>query len=105
MNMNEKDKVREEAKISKKIKSYISQFETAQETQKFLEFSKKRSEYARNVDGAFYNYVKSFIENLSKLAILINANKMYHLHTYKNKILKEKQEIHNLYMKIKDLQI
>lgn len=103
--MNEKDKIKNEAMISKKIKLYLSEFQDANETKKFIELSKKRSEYSRNVDGAFYNYAKSFIENLSKLIILINANKMYHLHTYKNKILKEKQEIHNLYMKIKDLQI
>lgn len=103
--MNEKEKIKNEAMISEKIKLYLNQFQNSEETKKFIEMSKKRSEYARNIDGAFYNYAKSFIEKLSKLIILINANKMFHLHTYKNKILKEKQEIHNIYMKIKDLQI
>lgn len=103
--MNEKEKIKNEAMISEKIKFYLNQFQNSEETKKFIEMSKKRSEYARNIDGAFYNYAKSFIEKLSKLIILINANKMFHLHTYKNKILKEKQEIHNIYMKIKDLQI
>ena len=54
---------------------------------------------------AFYNYAKKSMEKLAKLVVLINAHEMYHLHEYRQTILKHKAEIKNIYEKIKDCRL
>ena len=98
-----KNKFMEESKVAAKVSDYLDEFETAEATFRFADVSSKRSKYNKDIDEAFYNHAKSYIEKLSTLLVLVNACEMYHLHHYRQTILKHKKEIHNIYMKIKDI--
>lgn len=100
-----KEKFESEAKVSMKVSDYLKEFETAEETFRFVDISSKRSKYNRDIDEAFYKLAVKYIEKLAKLVVLINANEMYHLHHYRQTVLNHKKDIHNIYMKLKELQI
>ncbi len=100
-----KEKIRSEAMVSIKVKELMTDFETAEATFRFADISSKRSKYNRDIDEAFYNHAKSYIEKLSKLLVLINAGEMYHLHHYRQILLQHKKDIHKIYMNIKDIEL
>lgn len=98
-----KDKFREESKVTAKVSDYLDEFETAEATFRFADVSSKRSKYNRDIDEAFYKLAVTYIEKLAKLVVLTNAHEMYHLHHYRQVLLKHKKDIHETYMKIKDI--
>jgi len=98
-----KDKFKGESKVTAKVSDYLDEFETAEETFRFVDISTKRSKYNRDIDEAFYKLAVKYIEKLAKLVVLTNAHEMSHLHHYRQVILKHKQDIHETYMKIKDI--
>jgi hypothetical protein len=100
-----KEKFESEAMVSMKVSDYLKEFETAEETFKFVDLSSKRSKYNRDIDEAFYKLAVKYIEKLAKLVVLVNANEMSHLHHYRQTLLKHKKDIHNIYMKINDLKL
>lgn len=100
-----KEKFESEAMVSMKVSDYLKEFETAEETFKFVDLSSKRSKYNRDIDEAFYKLAVKYIEKLAKLVVLVNANEMSHLHYYRQTLLKHKKDIHNIYMKINDLKL
>ena len=102
---NKKEKIRSQARVSQKVGEFLSEFETAFETFKFVDVSSKRSQYNRDVDEAFFTLAKNTIEKLAKLIVLTNAYEMYHLHEYRQTILKHKEDIKNIYEKINDIKL
>ena len=98
-----KEKFESEAMVSMKVSDYLKEFETAEETFRFVDISTKRSKYNRDIDEAFYKLAVKYIEKLAKLLVLTNAHEMYHLHHYRQVLLKHKRDIHETYMKIKDI--
>lgn len=105
MKNNAKEKIKSEAMVSLKVEELITDFETAEATFRFADISSKRSKYNRDIDEAFYNHAKKYIEKLSKLLVLVNAGEMYHLYHYRQAIMKHKKEINTIYQKIKDIQL
>jgi len=102
---NKKQKIIEQSKVSKIVTQILIDFETAEETFRFADVSSNRSKYNRDIDKAFYNHSKSYVEKLCKLLVLINAGEMFHLHMYKQNILKHKKEISSIYKKIEDIKL
>jgi hypothetical protein len=105
MQKSAKEKTESEAKMSLNVANLIDEFETAEATFKFVDLSSKRSKYNRDVDEAFYNHAKRYIEKLCKLLVLVNAGEMYHLHNYRQTLINHKKDIHNIYQKIKDIKL
>lgn len=105
MKNNAKEKFKSEAMVSLKVEQLMTDFETAEATFRFADISSKRSKYNRDIDEAFYNHAKRYIEKLSKLLVLVNAGEMYHLHHYRQTVLKHKKDIANIYKKIKDIKL
>ena len=100
-----KNKFMEESKVAAKVSDYLDEFETAEATFRFADVSSKRSKYNKDIDEAFYNHAKSYIEKLSTLLVLVNAGEMYHLHHYRQTLIEHKKEIHNIYQKINDIKL
>ena len=98
-----KNNFSKESKVTAKVSDFLDEFETAEETFRFVDISTKRSKYNRDIDEAFYKLAVKYIEKLAKLVVLTNAHEMSHLHHYRQVILKHKQDIHETYMKIKDI--
>ena len=105
MKYTKKEKIKREAEVSQTVSDFLTEFETSEETFRFVDLSSKRSEYNRKIDMAFYDFAKKSMEKLAKLVVLINAHEMYHLHEYRQTILKHKAEIKNIYEKIKDCRL
>tara|TARA_R100001015_G_C4596376_1_gene151568 strand:+ start:399 stop:731 length:333 start_codon:yes stop_codon:yes gene_type:complete len=105
MKNDTKDKIESEAKVSIKVEKLLTDFETAEATFRFADISSKRSKYNRDIDEAFYNHAKSYIEKLCKLLVLVNAGEMYHLHQYRQALIKHKKDINNVYEKINDIKL
>ena len=63
----------EESKVATKVSDYLDEFETAEATFRFADVSSKRSKYNKDIDEAFYNHAKNYIEKLSTLLVLVNA--------------------------------
>ena len=102
---NKKEKFIEQSKVSKIVSEILTDFETAEQTFRFADVSSNRSKYNRDIDKAFFNHAKNYVEKLCKLLVLVNAGEMYHLHMYKQDILKHKQDIENIYQKIDDIKL
>ena len=102
---NKKQKIIQQSKVSKIVKQILIDFETAEQTFRFADVSSNRSKYNRDIDKAFYNHAKSYLEKLCKLLVLVNAGEMYHLHMFKQDILKHKKEISSIYQKIEDIKL
>lgn len=105
MKKSAKEKTESEAKMSINVANLIDEFETAEATFRFADLSSKRSKYNRDIDEAFYNHAKRYIEKLCKLLVLVNANEMFHLHNYRQTLINHKKDIHNIYQKIKDIKL
>lgn len=105
MKNNAKEKIKSEAIISLKVEELMTDFETAEATFRFADISSKRSKYNRDIDEAFYNHAKSYIEKLCKLLVLVNAGEMYHLHHYRQALIKHKKDINKVYEKINDIKL
>jgi hypothetical protein len=79
-----KEKFESEAMVSMKVSDFLDEFETAEETFRFVDISTKRSKYNRDIDEAFYKLAVKYIEKLAKLVVLTNAHEMSHLHHTKH---------------------
>ena len=105
MKNDTKEKIKSEATVSIQVAKLMSDFEYAEPTLRFADLSNKRSKYNRDIDTAFYNHAKNYIEKLGKLLVLVNAGEMYHLHHYRQTLIEHKKEIHNIYQKINDIKL
>ena len=105
MKNDPKEKIKSEAMVSVKVEELMTEFETAEATFKFADLSSKRSKYNRDIDKAFYNHAKSYIEKLCKLLVLVNAGEMFHLHKYREALIKHKQDINKVYEMINDIKL
>ena len=105
MKKTAREKIESEAKMTNKVKQLMTDFETAEATFRFADISSKRSKYNRDIDEAFYNHAKSYIEKLCKLLVLVNANEMFHLHHYRQTLIEHKKEINTIYQKIHDIKL
>tara|TARA_Y100000004_G_scaffold125236_1_gene140855 strand:- start:419 stop:748 length:330 start_codon:yes stop_codon:yes gene_type:complete len=105
MKKSAKEKTESEAKMSINVSHLIDEFETAEATFRFVDLSSKRSKYNRDIDEAFYNHAKRYIEKLCKLLVLVNAGEMFHLHQYRQTLINHKKDINNIYQKIKDIKL
>jgi len=93
--MNKK-RILENAEVKNNLQKLIEDFEGEESVMRFIYESKKRSAYAQKIDREFYQQVIKVLKKMSDYLILINANKMFHLWSYKNVIKHHEKKIMDL---------
>ena len=94
--LQNKNRILDNAKVKDNAQKLIDDFQGSESAFRFVYESKKRSAYAQKIDKDFYDEVIRVLEKFSKYLILINANKMFHLWTYKNVIKSHHKSIEKL---------
>jgi len=101
--LEKKEKVLKESKVSLNVETLLKEFESCDDTIKWLTSVENRGKYQRDVDKAFFKVVQHYFNALSKYVILLNANKMYHLVTYNRRIKMHENKVEEMLNEIKKL--